>query len=99
MEGNYSAGLFTTASDTAENLRAARTRSFRTSAPGSPPSRPHCLITYNTGIWMGDEPPPGPPAQPREAYHVDDYSDGPGSYTLLWLSCSAISAASPVRTS
>ena len=84
MDGNYSAGLFTTASHTVPpsspdtlipNVRAWLT----TEPPALPPY-------VETGIWMGDEPPPGPPwwVRPLEAYHVDDYSDGPGSYTLLW---------------
>ena len=83
MDGNYSAGLFTTASHTVPpsspdtlipNVRAW----LSTEPPALPPY-------VETGIWMGDEPPPGPPTEPREAYHVDDYMDGPGSYTLLWF--------------
>ena len=68
------------------NLRAARTRSFRTSANGSPPSRPHCLITYNTVFGWATNHHRGRRGgcDLLKRTHVDDYSDGPGSYTLLW---------------
>ena len=83
MEGNYSAGLFTTASHTVPpSSPDTLIPNIRAWLSTEPPALPHYV---ETRIWMGDEPPPGPPTQPREAYHVDDYMSGPGSYTLLWF--------------
>ena len=81
--GNFSAGLFTTSSATeppsSPDTLIPNVRKWLSTEPPALPS----YLQHR--IWMGNEPPPGPPAQPREAYHVDDYTDGPGSYTLLWF--------------
>ena len=83
--GNYSAGLFTTSPDTeppsSPDTLIPNIRAWLTTEP---PALPDYV---QRRIWMGDEPPPGPPwwVRPREAYHVDDYGNGPGSYTLLWF--------------
>ena len=83
-EGNASAGLFTTSPDTeppsSPDTLIPNVRKWLSTEPPALPD----YVQHR--IWMGDEPPPGPPwwVRPLEAYHVDDYSDGPGSYTLLW---------------
>ena len=83
--GNYSAGLFTTSPDTEppsspDTLLPNVRKWLSTEPPALPDYVQHRL-------WVGDEPPPGPPwwVRPLEAYHVDDYGNGPGSYTLLWF--------------
>ena len=81
-EGNASAGLFTTSPDTEppsspDTLLPNVRKWLSTEPPALPDYVQHRL-------WVGDEPPPGSPAQPREAYHVDDYMGEHGGPTLLW---------------
>ena len=84
--GNYSAGLFTTSPDTEppsspDTLLPNVRKWLSTEPPALPDYVQHRL-------WVGDEPPPGPPwwVRPLEAHHVDDYM-GPheGGATLLWF--------------
>ncbi len=78
--GNYSAGLFTTSPDTeppsSPETLIPNIRAWLTTEPPALPIWLECCSRYSA------EPPPGPPAQPLEAYHVDDYMEG--GTTLLW---------------
>ena len=83
--GNYSAGLFTTSPDTEppsspDTLIPNVRKWLSTEPPALPDYVQHRL-------WVGDEPPPGPPwwVRPLEAHHVDDYMGEHGGSTLLWF--------------